>query len=324
MAGGIISLLVALDMLSNRRQQRKEQGSDIASQDDLSAGYPAADWPGGHHSVMVVSSGAGGYLKLSLLGLVALTSVMAATALILIATSLAESYVDKRVTSVFFRINAIILAGLSLQYMIDGTALSVITATGYIYCLAICCRQNLCPVFGCVDTPMRLDILINGVLFPTIPLMMINFGNRYSLLAGLIRSLHDTVINAQTPSDDNSRFFQQIASLRQRLRLLAVIQTFSAGTLILNLSAMISLYLNISDAGSWLFFCAIILIILSMILFTLEIQITNSALDANLSDLEKHQEWKDCDERKNSDISLHQKHLTTKRRHNPSFVIQPW
>ena len=74
MAGGIISLLAALDMLSNRRQQRKEQGSDIASQDDLSAGYPAADWPGGHHSVMVVSSGAGGYLKLSLLGLVALFS----------------------------------------------------------------------------------------------------------------------------------------------------------------------------------------------------------------------------------------------------------
>jgi uncharacterized membrane protein (DUF485 family) len=147
---------------------------------------------------------------------------------------------------------------------------------------------------------MQLDILIVGVLFPAIPLMMINFGNRYSLLAGLIRSLHDTVINAQTPADDSSRFFQQIASLRQRLRLLAVIQTFSAGAFILNLSAMISLYLNISDAGSWLFFCAIILMIMSMILFTLEIQIANSALDVHLSDLKKHQEWKDYIERKKS------------------------
>jgi hypothetical protein len=88
--------------------------------------------------------------------------------------------------------------------------------------------------------------------------------------------------------------------LRQRLRLLAVIQTFSAGAFILNLSAMISLYLNISDAGSWLFFCAIILMIMSMILFTLEIQIANSALDVHLSDLEKHQEWKDYIERKKS------------------------
>ena len=118
---------------------------------------------------------------------------------------------------------------------------------------------------------MQLDILIVGVLFPAIPLMMINFGNRYSLLAGLIRSLHDTVINAQTPADDSARFFQQIASLRQRLRSLAVIQTFSAGAFILNLSAMISLCLNISDAVSWLFFYATIFMIMSMILFTSEI-----------------------------------------------------
>ena len=140
---------------------------------------------------------------------------------------------------------------------------------------------------------MQLDILIVGVLFPAIPLMMINFGNCYSILAGLIRSLHDTVINAQTPADDSARFFQQIASLRQRLRLLAVTQTFSAVGFILNLSAMISLYLDTGVVGSWLFFSAIILMIVSMVLFTLEIQIANSALDVHLSDLEKHQEWKD-------------------------------
>jgi hypothetical protein len=85
---------------------------------------------------------------------------------------------------------------------------------------------------------------------------------------------------------------------------------------------MISLYLNISDAGSWLFFCAIIHMIMSMILFTLEIQIANSALDVHLSDLEKHQEWKDYIERKNLDASLHQKHLATNRHHNPGFLVQ--
>ena len=56
---------------------------------------------------------------------------------------------------------------------------------------------------------MQLDILIVGVLFPAIPLMMINFVNGYSFLAGLIRSLHGTVINAQTPADDSARFFQR-------------------------------------------------------------------------------------------------------------------
>ena len=68
-------------------------------------------------------------------------------------------------------------------------------------------RPILCPIFGYVDTPMQLDILIVGVLFPAIPSMMINFSNRYRLLAGLISSLHDTVIGAQTLADDRARFF---------------------------------------------------------------------------------------------------------------------
>ena len=75
---------------------------------------------------------------------------------------------------------------------------------------------------------MQLNILIIGVLFPSIPLMMISFGNRYSLLAGLIRDLHDTVINEKISTDDSARFFCQIAGPRQRLRLIAIIQTCSS------------------------------------------------------------------------------------------------
>jgi multiple antibiotic resistance protein len=123
-AGGIILLLVAIDMLSNRRQQRKEQGSDIISPEDNVAIFPLAipllAGPAAITSVMVVSSGGTGSLKLSLLGLGALAAVMAITAVILIATSLAEAYIDTRVTSVFSRITAIILAALSIQYIIDG------------------------------------------------------------------------------------------------------------------------------------------------------------------------------------------------------------
>ena len=140
---------------------------------------------------------------------------------------------------------------------------------------------------------MELNILIVGVLFPAIPLMMINFGNRYSLLAGLIRNLHDTVINENILTDDSARFFRQIASLRQRLRLIAIIQTCGALAFILNLSAMISLYFGIETIGSWLFFASILLMVAAMIQFTIEIQIANSALDVHLSDLKKHQEWQD-------------------------------
>ena len=140
---------------------------------------------------------------------------------------------------------------------------------------------------------MQLDIIIIGVLFPAIPLMMINFGNRYSLLTGLIRNLHDTVINEKISTDDSARFFRQIASLRQRLRLIAIIQTCSALAFIFNLSALISLYFGFEGLGSWLFCSSIILMVAAMIQFNIEIQVANSALDVHLSDLEKHQEWRD-------------------------------
>ena len=42
------------------------------------------------------------------------------------------------------------------------------------------------------------------------------------------------------------------------------------------------------------FFSAIVLMIAPLLLFILEIQIANSALDVYLSDLGKHQEWKEC------------------------------
>ena len=67
---------------------------------------------------MVASIGGTGSLKLSLSGLGALAAVMAITAVILIATSLAEAYKNIRVTLVFSRITAIILAALSIQYII--------------------------------------------------------------------------------------------------------------------------------------------------------------------------------------------------------------
>ena len=55
-------------------------------------------------------------------------------------------------------------------------------------------------------------------------------------------------------TNDGSRFFSQIASLRHRLRLLAIVQTWSALAFIFNLSAMISLYFSIDSLGNWLFF----------------------------------------------------------------------
>ena len=60
---------------------------------------------------------------------------------------------------------------------------------------------------------MQQDILIIGVLFPAIPLMMVNFSNRYTVLATLIRHLHDEVIRDSVSPKDAERFLLQISRL---------------------------------------------------------------------------------------------------------------
>ena len=138
---------------------------------------------------------------------------------------------------------------------------------------------------------MQQDILIIGVLFPAIPLMMVNFGNRYTVLANLIRHLHDEVIRDNVSPNDAERFLRQISRLRDRLRLIGIIQSFAAMAFVLALTAMIATYFDEPTIASIMFLCSISLLIISMLLFTREIQIANTALDVHLSDLETHQEW---------------------------------
>ena len=59
---------------------------------------------------------------------------------------------------------------------------------------------------------MQQDILIIGVLFPAIPLMMVNFGNRYTVLANLIRHLHDEVLRDNVSPNDAERFLLRSAA----------------------------------------------------------------------------------------------------------------
>ena len=87
---------------------------------------------------------------------------------------------------------------------------------------------------------MQQDILIIGVLFPAIPLMMVNFGNRYTVLAKLIRSLHDEVLSKNISPQDAGRFLLQIRRLRNRLRLIGIIQSCAAMAFVLALISMIA------------------------------------------------------------------------------------
>ena len=71
-------------------------------------------------SVIVVNAGFAGALASTLTGYAALLAVMVATGIILCLTVIAEGWLNEKITVVFSRITAIILAGLSVQYVIDG------------------------------------------------------------------------------------------------------------------------------------------------------------------------------------------------------------
>ena len=122
-AGGIILFLVSLDMLSARRQQRKRDESTDNEGDNLAIyplDIPMLAGPAAIISVIVVTAEFSDALGRSLIGYPALLAVMASTGLILCLTVIAESWLNEKVTMVFSRITAIILAGLSVQYVLDG------------------------------------------------------------------------------------------------------------------------------------------------------------------------------------------------------------
>ena len=89
--------------------------------------------------------------------------------------------------------------------------------------------------------------------------MMVNFGNRYTVLANLIRHLHDEVIRDNISPTDAERFLDQINQLRDRLRLIGIIQSLAAISFVFALVAMIAAYFDNQITASYLFLSSIFL-----------------------------------------------------------------
>ena len=121
-AGGMILFIIALEMLFNKRQQRKEKNIEKIS--DKVAIFPLAipllSGPAAITSVIVIVSNFGDNFLYQLMGVTSLISVMTITLILFLIVSKSEKFINKKVTNVFSRVIAIILAGLSVQYIIDG------------------------------------------------------------------------------------------------------------------------------------------------------------------------------------------------------------
>jgi multiple antibiotic resistance protein len=121
-AGGIILFLISLEMLFDKRSQRKED--EIKESSAVTSIFPLAipllAGPAAITSVIVSVADMGGNLMSQAAGLLALILVMILTFISFYVVSKSSRIINKKVTSVISRVIGIILAGLSVQFILDG------------------------------------------------------------------------------------------------------------------------------------------------------------------------------------------------------------
>ena len=121
-AGGIILFLIAIEMLFNKRQERKEQILD-QTKNKLSVfplAIPILAGPAAITSVIVIATKYQGDLISQSISLLGLVVVMAVALIFFLLLAKSDKFINRSITNIISRVIAIILAALSIQYIIDG------------------------------------------------------------------------------------------------------------------------------------------------------------------------------------------------------------
>lgn len=121
-AGGIILFLIAIEMLFNKRQERKQQVLE-QTKDKLSIfplAIPILAGPAAITSVIVIAIEYQGNILLQSISLIGLVMVMIMTLIFFLLLAKSDKFLNKNITNIISRVIAIILAALSIQYIIDG------------------------------------------------------------------------------------------------------------------------------------------------------------------------------------------------------------
>lgn len=125
-AGGIMLFLIALDMVFEKRTQRREERAEKVKAtpeiEDVSVfpmAMPMIAGPGSIATVMLLTARASGTEE-TLVVLGALAAVMLLTLLALIAAGPLMKVLGARVEAVITRLLGVLLAALAAQYVIDG------------------------------------------------------------------------------------------------------------------------------------------------------------------------------------------------------------
>ena len=129
---------------------------------------------------------------------------------------------------------------------------------------------------------MNIDYTVTALMFPAIPLTISIYSNRFHTLSSLIRKLHDEYIfEKHIPSE----WEKQLLNLNGRIKLLRYSIVFASFGFLFNMLTVFGLYLNRIFEARMIFGSCCVAMIISIIFFIREIQLSTKALKLHLSDM---------------------------------------
>ena len=130
---------------------------------------------------------------------------------------------------------------------------------------------------------MNIDYTVTALMFPAIPLLMGVYSNRFHTLSRLIRELHDEhVYEKHIPAEWKKQFI----NLSRRISILRWTIMFAAFGFLFNMLTVFALYLETYFLARIIFGSCCLSMMVSIIFFIREIQISTRALRLHLSDMD--------------------------------------
>ena len=130
---------------------------------------------------------------------------------------------------------------------------------------------------------MNIDYTVTALMFPAIPLIMSVYSNRFHTLSNLIRELHDEhVYENHVPPEWKKQFI----NLNGRINILRLTIMFGAFGFLFNMLTVFALYIDEVFIARIIFGSCCLSLIVSIILFIREIQISTNALKLHMSDMD--------------------------------------
>ncbi len=127
---------------------------------------------------------------------------------------------------------------------------------------------------------MEISITTPALLFPALSLLLLAYTNRFVVLSGLIRSLHERYQTSREVA-----LVEQIHNIRRRVVLIRNMQAAGIMSLLLCVVAMMTLLAGLDLWGRWIFAVSLVLLTVSLSLSLVEIWVSVEALNMQLGDL---------------------------------------